>query len=96
MYVKYQMMQPGMALLVTEVMFPTIWEKYERAIEEDRSLKFSHNYYSDTDRTVFVKQPPRLHVVAGMPESHTRLVTDRVHSVLSTGTWEFWTSAKIR
>ena len=31
-----------------------------------------------------------------MPESHTRLVTDRIQNLLASGTWELWTCLSIR
>lgn len=94
-YVKFQMTQPGTALLVTESTFPAIWETFERAMVGDPSLRFSHNYFSATDRSVFGKRPSRLIVTAGMPESQSRLVTARVHNMLATGTWEMWVSMEI-
>ena len=94
--VKNQMTQIGTALLVTERMFLGIWEKFEKAMEEDSTLKFSHNYLSDSDTTLFFKQRSRLLVASRMPEPYTRLVTDRVHSILTSGTWEYWNSLSSR
>ena len=96
MYIKSKLNQPRTALLVTEKTFPGIWQLFEQAMAEDRSLKFSHNYLSGTDSSVFLKKQERLLVASGMSEPYTRLVTDRLHNLLSSGTWEHWKSLSIR
>ena len=95
-YIKSKLIQPGTALLVTERTFPGIWPLFEQAMREDPSLKFSHNYPGGTDRSVFLKKRDRLLVASGMPERYTRLVTDRLHNLLSSGTWEFWMAINSR
>ena len=95
-YVKNQLTQPGTALLVTERTFPVIWKKFEDAMREDLGLRFSYNYLRAADSTIFVKQRARLLVVSAMPESYTRLVTDRVHNIMTAGIWEFWNTLSTR
>ena len=90
-YIKGQVSQPGTALVVNERMFPVVWNKFEKAMQEDRNLKFGHNYFDDSDTTL-VKKRTRLFVASGMPQAHTRLVTGRMHNLLGSGTWEFWIS----
>ena len=89
-YIKTKLIKPQTALLVTEGTFPGIWQKFKQAMVEDQRLKFSHNYLSETDRSVFLKQRERLLVASGMPESHTRLISGRIHAIVASGTWDFW------
>ena len=64
-YVRNQLSQPKTALLTSEYFLPVIWKEFERAMKEDRNLKFSHNYYSPGDTTL-TNRGSRLLITAGV------------------------------
>ena len=88
-YVRNNLTQSRTALLTTEYMMPVIWKEFERAMVEDRGLKFSHNYFKPED-AAFREQPLRLQIMSGVEHVYARVVTDRVHNLLTSGVWEFW------
>ena len=88
-YVRNHLTKPNTALISTEAMLGVLWKEFEKAMEEDPKLKFSHNLFSPQDTTI-ANRDSRLQIVSGMKPEYTRVVTDRVHSLLSTGVWDFW------
>ena len=88
-YVINQLTKPATALLTPEDMLPVLWNEFTRAMKENPDLKFSHNYFSPED-TSFLIQPRRIVVVSGLELAFTKLLTDRVQNLMSSGMWTFW------
>ena len=80
---------PNTALMTKEAGLGPLWKQFEKAMKEDPALKFSHNLFSPVDTTI-TSRDSRLQIVSGMKPEYTRIVTDRVHSLLSTGILDFW------
>ena len=91
-YVRNELRKEKTALLSTEEMLPLLWKEFEKAMRENRGLKFSHNYFSPEDDPTITRKGARVIVGSGMKSEHTKLVTDRVHSLLLSGIWDFWVS----
>ena len=62
-------------------------------MKEDRKLKFSHNYFSPQD-TKFTDRESRLIITSGLKPEFAKVVTDRVHNLLTSGVWAFWDYAE--
>ena len=88
-YVRNDLTNPNTALLTTEAGFGSLWVEFEKAMKEDRRIKFSHNLFSPVDTTI-ANRDSRLQILSGMKAVNTRVVTNRVHNLLSTGIWDFW------
>ena len=88
------MLQPRTAMLMTTEALPSIWNEFEKAMTEDRSLKFSHNYYTE-DNSWMLNQRSKLVVSCGLPKA-PNVVARRVNNFLTSGTWDFWVSLDSR
>ena len=88
-YVRKDLSKPRTAVLTTEAGLGLLWKEFEKTMEEDRGIKFSHNLFSPVDSTI-ANRDSRLQIVSGMKEEYTRVVTARVHNLLLTGIWDFW------
>ena len=86
-YIRNELANPKTAFLTTESFLPTAWAMFEEAMRQNRSLKFSHNYFSPQDTTLR-KRESRIVVGSGMPEKYTRVVTDRAHHLQFSGIWK--------
>ena len=87
-YIQNELSKPQTAFVTTESFMPTVWPEFERAMRGNKSLRFSHNYFSPQDTTV-KKREARIIVASGMPYKYTRVVTDRAHHLQSSGIWKF-------
>ena len=56
-------------------------------MRQNRSLKFSHNYFS-LENTALRKRESRIIVESGMHEKHTRVFTDRAHHLQCSGIYK--------
>ena len=89
-YVRHQMLKPKTAMLVTAEAMPDVWNEFKKAMAQDRSLKFSHNFFTE-DNSWVVNRGSRLVVACGIPRAQN-VVAQRVHNLLASGTWDFWIS----
>ena len=81
--------KPKTALIISEAEFGQKWKVFEMAMRKDSRLKFSHNLFSPEDNTL-ANRDSRLQLVSGMKDEYTKVVTDRLNSLLTTGVWDFW------
>ena len=89
-YVRHEMLEPKTAMLITGEALPDVWNEFEKAMAHDRSLKFSHNYFTD-DNYWMLNRGSRLVVACGLPKDQN-IFSHRVHNLLTSGTWDFWVS----
>ena len=87
-FIRSNLTRPKTAFLLTEKFMPHVWPEFETAMRENKSLRFSHNYFSPED-TAVEKQQARIIISSGMPYNYTKVVTDRAHQLLSAGIWKF-------
>ena len=83
--------QAATALITTEEYLPRIWEHFEKVMKTHRRVKFSNNYFSTADTTIPQDEEWFL-VGSAMGRRYTRLVTDRVRTMMSSGVLAFWSS----
>ena len=86
-HIRNELANPKTAFLTIESFLPAAWAVFEEAMRRNKSLKFSHNYFSPEDTTLR-KRESRIIVGSGMPEKYTRVVTDRAHHLQSAGIWK--------
>ena len=88
--IREELSQSKTALVTTKDFLPDVWPEFEEATRVNTSLHFVHNYHRQEEDTAILQKPASLMVESSLKPEYTRLVTNRVSTLVSSGIWEFW------